>query len=391
MSIHLCPACASGMEPFFDLRQVPAGSSVILQDREEALAFPTGDIVLGFCRECGFMANVAFDADAAEKAALHEDTQAYSATFSRYLHAMGEALVQRHDLHGKRILEVGCGQGEFLSLLCRLGPNEGIGFDPVIDESRVAVGDVSPVRAVRSLYDERVPALDCDLVCCKMTLEHISAVAPFVRNLKRALRPRQDSAVFVQVPESLRILRTCAFEDVYYEHCSYFTPGALARLFRAQGLDVDRIEVSGRGQYLAIEGRQGGTATPIQLAPEEESVASVAALVADFPARYAERTSQWRDLMESRLEEGPVALWGSGSKATSFMTSLGLGSRVEHIVDINPYRQGRYVACTGQRIMAPEELAAIEPRSVVVMNANYKDEVAARLASLGIETELLAL
>lgn len=381
------------MEPFFDLRQVPAGSSVILQDRDEALAFPTGDIVLGFCRECGFMANVAFDAEAAEKAALHEDTQAYSATFSRYLHAMGEALVQRHDLHGKRILEVGCGQGEFLSLLCRLGPNEGIGFDPVIDESRGVAGEVAPIRAVRSLYDERVPPLDCDLVCCKMTLEHISAVAPFVRNLKRALRPRPDSAVFVQVPESLRILRTCAFEDVYYEHCSYFTPGALARLFRAEGLDVDRIEVSGQGQYLAVEGHQDSAAPirPTQPAPEEEPVASVASLVADFPARYAARTSQWRELVESRLEEGPVALWGSGSKATSFMTSLALGSRIEHIVDINPYRQGRYVACTGQRIMAPEELAAVEPRSVVVMNANYREEVAARLASLGIKTELLAL
>jgi len=379
------------MEPFFDLRQVPAGSSVILQDRKDALAFPTGDIVLGFCRECGFMANVAFDAEAAEAAALHEDTQAYSATFSRYLHAMGEALVQRHDLHGKRILEVGCGQGEFLSLLCRLGPNEGIGFDPVIDESRGVVGEVAPIRAVRSLYDERVPPLDCDLVCCKMTLEHISAVAPFVRNLRRALGPRPDSTVFVQVPESLRILRTCAFEDVYYEHCSYFTPGTLARLFRAEGLDVDRVEVSGQGQYLAVEGHQDSVARSTHAAPEEESVASVAGLVADFPARYAARTSQWRELVESRLEEGPVALWGSGSKATSFMTSLRLGSRIEHIVDINPYRQGRYVACTGQRIMAPEELATVGPRSVVLMNANYKDEVTAHLTSLGIDTELLVL
>jgi hypothetical protein len=216
-------------------------------------------------------------------------------------------------------------------------------------------------------------------------------VAPFVRNLKRALRPREDAGIFVQVPESLRILRTCAFEDVYYEHCSYFTPGALARLFRAEGLDVERIEVSGQGQYLAIEGHPGhaeGTAAQL---PAEEPVAEVAGLVADFPSRYAARTAHWRGLMEERLEQGPVALWGSGSKAVSFMKSLGLGSRIEHIVDINPYRQGRYLACTGQRVMAPAELTAVEPRAVVVMNANYRDEVGAQLRTLGVDTEVLAL
>ena len=35
-----------------------------------------------------------------------------------------------------------------------------------------------------------------------------------------------------------RVLEEGAFWDIYYEHCSYFTLGSHARLFRRAGLDV---------------------------------------------------------------------------------------------------------------------------------------------------------
>ena len=60
-----------------------------------------------------------------------------------------------------------------------------------------------------------------------MTLEHIPATARFVRACSSALRPSPRIDVFFQVPEALRILRDCAFEDVYYEHCSYLPPDRL--------------------------------------------------------------------------------------------------------------------------------------------------------------------
>lgn len=379
------------MQPFFELHGLATGSSVVLESRDAALAFPRGDMILAFCNSCGFIANIAFSATLADEAARHEDSQAFSGTFNRYLQTLSAELIARHGLRGKRIVEVGCGQGEFLALLCKLGPNEGIGFDPVIDEERGILGTALNTRAVRDWFDETTPPQDADLVCCKMTLEHIDAVAPFVRSLRRALRPRLHSAVFAQVPESLRILRSCAFEDVYYEHCSYFTPGTLARLFRSQGFEVDRLEVSYSDQYLSIEGHPAGFGPPVAPLDREEPVAEVAALVADFPQRYASRTSQWRELIDARAAEGPVALWGSGSKAVSFMKSLGLGERIEHVVDVNPHRQGRYIACTGQRILAPAEIAAVKPRAVVVMNAVYREEIRSMLAELGVDTEVLAL
>ena len=294
-------------------------------------------------------------------------------------------------------MEVGCGQGEFLALLCELGPNRGIGFDPEFVPGRGM--NLSGVDAAvrKEAFNDETPSPDADFVCCKMTLEHIPVVDAFVRNLRRALRDCPPAAVYTLVPESLRILRDCAFEDIYYEHCSYFTPGSLARLFRSQGLSVERLDVTYGGQYLSLEARPsttadggGGVGVGVPLAAEE-SIESVAALVESFPQRFAQKSAEWQERIRSRAAAGPVALWGSGSKAVAFMHATGTGDLIEHVVDVNPYRQGRYVACTGQRILAPAELVAIAPRTVVVMNRVYVPEISASLEELGVVAEVIAL
>ena len=44
-------------------------------------------------------------------------------------------LIRRYDLRGKEVIEIGCGKGEFLSLLCEVGDNRGVGFDPADDDA----------------------------------------------------------------------------------------------------------------------------------------------------------------------------------------------------------------------------------------------------------------
>ena len=48
--------------------------------------------------------------------------------------------------------------------------------------------------------------------------------------------------LFIQIPESERIFRDLALEDVYYEHCNYFTEASLGGLFRRHGFTVDEVD-----------------------------------------------------------------------------------------------------------------------------------------------------
>ena len=89
-------------------------------------------------------------------------------------------------------------------------------------------------------------------------------------------------------------------------------------------------------------------------------------------------------------ERRPV-LWGSGSKAVSYLNNLSVGEEVEYVVDINPNKEGKYLAGTGQKIVGPEFLKDYSPGAVIAMNPIYVEEIRAQLDSMGLRPEVTAL
>jgi SAM-dependent methyltransferase len=378
------------MSAFYEIPAVPVNSCILMSTAEEARDYPRGDIVLGFCDDCGFIFNLAFNQHLAEYSGRYEETQGYSATFQRYHRALAQDLISRYGLRDKTVLEIGCGKGEFLALLCDRGLNRGIGFDPGYHGNRDVLTESPTAEVIVDFYSEKYANHHADFVCCKMTLEHIPQPADFVGLSRRAMSPGAGSVFYLQVPEALRIFRDCIFEDIYYEHCGYFTAGSLSRLFRRQGLEPLKVYTSYADQYLAIEASVACGEGDIPPAVERDFDA-VRDLVTTFPQRIHGKISHWRQVLADCASRGPVVLWGSGSKAVAFLGAVDKEEIVDRVVDINPYRQRHFMPGSAQPIVAPAELRKNPPAAVVVMNPIYRQEVAAELETLGLQSEVLTL
>jgi SAM-dependent methyltransferase len=210
--LHLCPNCGDAeLEIFYSVEPVPVHSVLLMPTRAQALDYPQGEIRLGLCNTCGFIGNVAFDATVHEYSLQYEATQSFSPTFNAFHTKLARRLINRYDLRNKTILEIGCGQGEFLILLCKLGNNRGIGFDPAYDRQRPRQFDPTRITFISDFYTEQYTHLHGDFVCCKMTLEHIPNPAEFVSTVRRSLADRYDTVVFFQVSNAASILREVAF------------------------------------------------------------------------------------------------------------------------------------------------------------------------------------
>lgn len=388
----LCPSCKTGlMEIFFEVRSVPANDCILLATPEEAVSYPRGDISLGFCPSCGFISNTSFDPKLTEYSGRYEETQGFSETFNSFHHALAKRLIERHDLHNKDILEIGCGKGEFLTLISELGDNRGIGFDPGYHEERNPGSAENQVTFIKDFYSEKYAQHKADFICCKMTLEHIHKTSDFVGMIRRAIGDNAETLVFFQIPDATRIIRDAAFEDIYYEHCSYFTPGSLGRLFRSQGFRVLSLETEYDDQYLMIEAKAEVDVVAEPL-PQEDDLEAMRNLVGEFPNKCREKLDIWNQRLLSFDEnDKKIVLWGSGSKAVSFLNTVNAGKQVEYVVDINPYRHGYYMPGTGQEIVAPEFLKSYRPDVVIVMNAIYCDEIQRDLNNMGLKPEIKAL
>jgi hypothetical protein len=75
----------------------------------------------------------------------------------------------------------------------------------------------------------------------------------------------------------------------------------------------------------------------------------------------------------------------------AFLTTLGVHDEVEHAVDINPYRVGRFLPGTGQKIVAPAFLREYRPDNVVIMNPVYLREVEQELARQHCEPKVYTI
>jgi hypothetical protein len=304
----------------------------------------------------------------------YESTQAVSPTFNAFHERLARDVIARFGLRGKRVVELGCGQGEFVTMLAELGENEGYGFDRVIREP----GRRGKVTFVKDLYAEPYAHLCPDFVCCKMTLEHVHDTGAMLGSLRRTIGERPGTVVLFMIPEVSRILRLGAFWDIYYEHCSYWSPGSLARAFRTAGFDPIELWCDYDDQYVLIAARPGTGQSPIL--PREEPPATLAAAIQGFAAAVPAARARWRAWLERGRRAGhKTVLWGGGSKAVAFLTTLDVQDEIAYAVDVNPRRHGTFIAGTGQEIVAPAFLADYRPDVVLVMSPIYLPEITAEL------------
>lgn len=391
-AVARCPGCGGpAATEFYVARGVPVHSCRLVSTREEAMAFPTGDVRLCFCPACGFVFNRAYDPAVQRYAPDYEETQGFSPCFNTFLVGLVRDLVDRRGIRGKTVLEIGCGKGEFLTLLCEWGDNRGIGIDPSYIPKRTDPRVAGRVSFIQDFYSRSYEHLKADVICCRHTLEHIGPTLSFLREIRDSLDGRTDVLLFLEVPDALRVFREGAFWDIYYEHCSYFSAGSLGRLFRAAGFEPTEILLEYGDQYLLAFARPG-PASPAPAPSAEDDPAAFVRAIEAFPALCAHSQERWRSAVQQYAARGERAvLWGSGSKGVAFLTTLGLKAEIPAVVDVNPYKQGKFMPGTGQEIVPPARLTEIRPEHVIVMNPIYVDEIRQQLRQLDVQANVWAV
>ena len=387
---NICPNCAmSEMKIFYEAINVPINSCIMFSNHEEAISFPRGDVILGFCSSCGFISNVAFDSKKIDYSTLAPEEQSSSSTFNAFANRLANRLIETYGIKRKKILEIGCGRGDFLALLCKLGKNQGVGIDPSIITGDLKDPNPNDLQFIRDYFSKKYFDYVNDLVCCRHTLEHIFETVQFIENIRESIQNRLETVSFFEVPDVTRILKEVAFWDIYYEHCSYFTLGSLARLFRLCNFEIEYLSKDYFDQYLLID-LKPVTRKSKKILNVEESIEVTTKNVLDFSANSKQKIGTWKNILRKIKEEQKKAIvWGSGSKCVGFMTTLDVHDEIEFIVDINPLRHGKFIPGVGKQIMSPDSLRTYKPDVVIVMNPVYLEEIQQDLCKMNLFPKLI--
>ncbi|MEN7972443.1 MAG: class I SAM-dependent methyltransferase [Verrucomicrobiota bacterium] len=385
-----CPCCSSvDLDDFLTIRNAPTQSLVTIKNRKEALAIPRKDIVLTFCNSCGFVFNSEFDTAIDYFSQGYEDQQGFSQTFVKFLSEVSGKFIDKYGIRNKRVVEVGCGKGDFLRLFCKAGNNRGTGIDPAWVPGRGE--EVPGVDFIPEFYSGKHGELKPDCITCRHTLEHIHDTDGFMQTLRRSIPAGSSPVLFFEVPCIVRILEVQAFWDIFCEHCSYFSPGSLARLFRRNGFEVLDMFLEYENQYLFIEAKPVNSLSEA-VHPMEESTEELRGMIRHFVEQLDLQLGEWRKRLVRYKREGrKVVVWGGGSKSVGFLTQFADLDAIAHVCDINPHMQGNFIPGIGKQYVGPSFLEEYNPDVVIVMNSVYMEEIRQDLANRGLHPEMLGL
>ncbi len=376
-----CPVCGSGRtERFLTRRGTPVNQNVVFASHAEAVAIGRADLEMEVCLNCGFVYNAAFDMNRLSYETAYDNNQSHSGSFRGYVGELARNLTDSEGVRDCRIVDVGCGSGDFLRSLVRDAAwnNVGKGFDPAYRgpdcdcEGRA--------RFVRDYFGSDL-AEATDVVVCRHVIEHIADPAALLRSVRQALESSRHARAYFETPDVTWILRNRVIWDFFYEHCSLFAPSSIRAAFERSGFRVTGVRRVFCDQYLWLEAALGPIGQTTDCAAGE-----LPALARAFGAREAGLRLLWERTLDSHLEQGKVALWGAGAKGVTLSNLVDPSRRrIDCVVDLNPNKQGRFLPGTGHPIVDYRELKARGVRSAILMNPNYRDESDRLLAAANLQ------
>jgi SAM-dependent methyltransferase len=379
----LCPVCRSVAIPGSKVQTLPLNVSALYFSRTEAQRARRGNVRLAACPSCGMVFNCAYDAAAISYDGSYENSLDNSRVFQEYSEELAARLVSRYALRQRTIIEIGCGNGEFLRRVCTLGGNEGYGFDPSYTGPSHAA---ERVTIQQRIYGNDIAIPDIALVICRHVLEHIPNPVTFLGELRCALAASDNAVLYFEVPNATAVLTETGLWDVIYPHCSYFSTIPLCRLFEKAGYRVLDCGVAYDKQFLYIEARP----TPGTLPFRDQPANRIEVRLDEFAVAVDRAIAEWARFLHSKSKAGAkLSFWGAGAKGTTFLNMVPGAKCIPTVVDINPRKCGAFVPGTGQQIEDASVLASVQPDIVVTLNQMYLQEITTALRSMNLTADLV--
>ncbi|NNE60242.1 MAG: methyltransferase domain-containing protein [Woeseia sp.] len=395
MTDESCPNChAEFMAVIYEVRRVPVQSCQLISDAARAQRYPCGDLRLAHCANCGFISNLLFNKALQEYCPpTHETHETHQTTsnLNGYAEAIVDSWIREYQIRDKTIVEIGCAEDDMLPLLSSLGGNSGICVDVSCEPTQSTDSVKGTIDKIRQEFSTRYGNCAVDVICSGNALQYVYSTAKFLKALRRDIGNDPNTLLLFVVPDAQRILETQAFWEFNYDHCSYFTAGSLAHVFRRNAFDVVDLERCYEDNFLVLAARPSAEATPPTLAIENDRPRTRREL-GSFTVSCAETVRFWRDrLSQLSAQQKKIVVWGPVSKCVSFFTTLGIRNEVDFAVNSDPQAAGKYLPGTGHEIRGPEDLRKTPPDVVIALDSRDRKEIVDRLNVLGIKPEMLSL
>jgi hypothetical protein len=343
-----CPICNNkSTYQLYSQLNIPLFQNVVYEDEKRAKSAPTSSVELTQCNNCSFIFNQLFRPELIAYHSDYQNEQAHSSFFKQHLENVYNIL-KKNGIKEKHTIEIGCGKGYFLEYLKRKNINV-IGYDPAYEGKN---------SLIRKEYFTKESNINAEFIILRHTLEHVFKPHDFLKTIAEGNNFK--GIIYIEVPTFDWIIQNNAVEDIFYEHCNYFTVKTLANMF-----NVCETGIFFNGQYIYLIGKLSELKNNIESSESEKPPTKVF---------FHSKIGKYKKLIEGKSKN--IAIWGAGAKGNTFLNLVDKDKRlIDFVVDISPRKQGKFIGGSGHPIIAPHQIYDYSINTIIIMNKNYFDEI----------------
>ena len=282
-------------------------------------------------------------------------------------------LIDSYHLEGKKFIEVGCGQGEFLKVLSEF-PVEvhGIEHDHHLVELARAQG-LDVTEGFTETEDTRFAGGLYDVFLSFNFLEHQPDPGTMLQAIYRNLE--DDAMGLITVPSFEYIMDHNSYYELIRDHLAYYTFETLTPLLERNGFLVEECEVINRDTLSVI----------VKKRPQMDTENLLECYV--NLKREMESYMKYLDAWDKK-----VAVWGASHQGFTLAATTKLGERARYIIDSAPFKQGKFAPASHLPIVGPDHFHEHPVDAIIITAPGYTDEIAASIRrKFGTSVEIRAM
>ena len=282
-------------------------------------------------------------------------------------------LIDSYHLEGKKFIEVGCGQGEFLKVLSEF-PVEvhGIEHDHHLVELARAQG-LDVTEGFTETEDTRFAGGLYDVFLSFNFLEHQPDPSTMLQAIYRNLE--DDAMGLITVPSFEYIMDHNSYYELIRDHLAYYTFETLTPLLERNGFQVEECEVINRDTLSVI----------VRKRPQMDTENLLECYV--NLKREMETYMKYLDAWDKK-----VAIWGASHQGFTLAATTKLGEKARYIIDSAPFKQGKFAPASHLPIVGPDHFHEHPVDAIIITAPGYTDEIAASIRQkFGTSVEIRAM
>ena len=352
-----CRVCENSFftEPLLLYKNMP-GTAQYLPDAKSLTNDQGVDLKVYQCSGCGLVQlnnqPVPYYKEVIRAAAVSEEmTKFRTKQFKKF--------IEKFNLKKKKMLEIGCGQGEYLSILQSLGANTyGLEYAQESVNFCISKGlNVSQGFIENSKYDIDNAPFDGFLIL--NFLEHLPNINSVLRGIFNNLI--NEGIGLVEVPNFDMIIKKNLFSEFVRDHLFYFTKDTLKNTLKLNGFDVVNCSVVWHGYIISA------------VVKKIEKIQ-----IEDFYQHQDNIKNEINNYID-RFKGKKIVIWGAGHQSLAVLSLANLSDKISYVIDSAIFKQNKYTPATHIPIVSPNKLLSDPPSAVIIMAASYSDEVSINL------------